>query len=120
VARSHSSIAWADTAPYNFVRDPEEAPVLHFRVRSGVFFRYAPSGEVNDPKSIAFDTYKGNRDVVDRIVFHPDGTLESPQDPGSKPPMRPGVTRRLVRLHQLQSGRLLPRHLSLGSRDGRP
>jgi Tfp pilus assembly protein FimT len=90
--RSHTSIAWADTAPYNFVRDPEETPVLRFQVRSSVYFRYSPSGEVNDAKSIAFDTYKGNRDLVDRVVFHPDGTLELPQDPDSKPPMRPGVT----------------------------
>jgi type II secretory pathway pseudopilin PulG len=94
--RSHASIAWADTVPYNFVRDPGEAPFLRFQVRSGVFFRYAPSGEVNDPKAVAFDTYRGNREIVDRVVFRPDGTLESPQDPDSKPPMRPGVTTRSV------------------------
>lgn len=94
--RSHSSIAWADAAPYNFVRDPEEAPFLRFRVRSGVFFRYEPSGEVNDAKAVSFDTYRGDRDIVDRVVFRPDGTVESPQDPDSKSPMRPAVTTRSV------------------------
>jgi type II secretory pathway pseudopilin PulG len=89
---THEAIAWADTAPYNFVRDPDEAPVLRFRIRSGVFFRYAPSGDrVNDAKSVSFDTYRGDPEIVDRLVFHPDGTLESPQDPDSKTPMRPGV-----------------------------
>jgi hypothetical protein len=90
--RTHEAIAWADTPPYNFVRDPEEAPLLRFRVRSGVFFRYAPSGETNDSKSVAFDKYRGDREIVDRVVFRPDGTLEPPQDPGSKEPMGPGVT----------------------------
>ena len=94
--RTHEAVAWADTAPYNFVRDPEEAPLLRSRIRSDVFFRYAPSGELNDPKSVSFDTYRGNREIVDRIVFHLDGTLESPEDPGSKRPMRPGVTTRSV------------------------
>jgi hypothetical protein len=89
---THEAIAWADTPPYNFVKDPEERPLLRFRVRSGVFFRYAPSGEVNDAKSVSFDKYRGDREIVDRIVFRPDGTLETPQDPGSKAPMRPGVT----------------------------
>jgi type II secretory pathway pseudopilin PulG len=90
--RTHQAVAWADAAPYNFVKDPGEAEILHLQIRSGVFFRYAPSGDrVNDPKSVSFDTYRGDREIVDRIVFHPDGTLEPPQDPNSKPPMRPGV-----------------------------
>jgi hypothetical protein len=90
--RTHQAVAWADAFPYNFVKDPGEAEILRLQIRSGVFFRYAPSGDrVNDSKSVSFDTYRGDREIVDRVVFHPDGTLESPQDPNSKPPMRPGV-----------------------------
>ncbi len=87
--KTRQAVAWGDVPPYNFVQDPGEATVLRFRVRSGVFFRYAPSGEVNGPNSVAFDTYRGDPEVTDRIVFHPDGTLEAPQDPNSKAPMRP-------------------------------
>jgi type II secretory pathway pseudopilin PulG len=94
--RTHEAVAWADTAPHNFVQDPGEAVALRFRIRSGVFFRYAPSGEVNDPKSVSFDTYRWDPEIVDRVVFHPDGTLELPQDPDSKAPMRPGAITRSV------------------------
>ena len=86
-------VGWGDSPPYNFVQDAGEATVMRFRIRSGVFFRYAPSGsEVNGPDSVAFDTYRGDPEIADRIVFHPDGTLEPPQDPNSKPPLRPGST----------------------------
>jgi type II secretory pathway pseudopilin PulG len=87
---TREAVAWADAAPLNFVRDPGEAVVLRFRIRSGVFFRYAPSGEVNDANSVSFDGYRGDREIVDRVVFHPDGTLELPQAPNSKAPARPG------------------------------
>ena len=94
---TRGAVAWADAVPYNYVQDPGEPTVLRFRVRSGVFFRYAPSGkEVNDPDSVSFDTYKGDPEIVDRVVFHPDGTLESPQAPNSKAPMRPGAITRSV------------------------
>ena len=69
-----------------------ERTLLRLRVRSGVFFRYAPSGDrVNGADSVAFDTYEGNPELVDRIVFRPDGTLVPPESPGSKPPLRPAV-----------------------------
>jgi hypothetical protein len=51
---------------------------------------------VNGPNAISFDGYKGNPNLADRIVFHPDGTLFVPQNPNSKPPRRPGkVTSRV-------------------------
>jgi Tfp pilus assembly protein FimT len=91
--KTRQVVAWADLPPYNFVQDDGETTVLRFRIRSGVFFRYAPSGsEVNGTDSVAFDTYRGDPQITDRIVFHPDGTLEPPQDPNSKAPMRPGST----------------------------
>jgi len=90
--KTRQVVAWGDLPPYNFVQDAGESTVLRSRIRSGVFFRYAPSGgEVNGPDSVAFDNYRGDPQITDRIVFHPDGTLESPQDPNSKPPMRPGA-----------------------------
>lgn len=85
-------VSWADAPPFNYVQDPGEPTVLRFRVRSGVFFRYAPSGrDVNDENSVSFDTYGGDRELVDRIVFRPDGTLEPPQAPNSKAPQRPAA-----------------------------
>jgi Tfp pilus assembly protein FimT len=91
--KARQVVAWGDRSPYNFVQDAGETTVLEFRIPSGVFFRYAPSGsEVNGPDSVAFDNYGGDPEITDRIVFHSDGTLEPPQDPNSKPPMRPGST----------------------------
>jgi Tfp pilus assembly protein FimT len=86
------ALAWTDDPPYNFIQDPGEATVLRFRVRSGVYFRYAPSGDaVNGAGSVAFDGYQGNPELVDRVVFRPDGTLIAPQDPNSKAPRRPSA-----------------------------
>src|SRR5512143_371851 len=87
------ALAWADEPPYNFVQDPGEATVLRFRLRSGVFLRYAPSGDrVDGPNAVAFDGYRGNPDLVDRVVFRPDGTLVAPEDRNSKAPRRAIVT----------------------------
>lgn len=84
--------AWPDDPPYNFVQDPGERTLLRFKLRSGVYFRYAPSGDqVNGPDAISFDGYQGNPDLVDRVVFRPDGTLFPPQGPNSKAPRRPGA-----------------------------
>ena len=83
--------AWTDSAPFNFQQDPEEPTILHQRLRQGVFFLSPNGDEVNGPDSVAFDTYAGNREIVDRVVFRPDGTLVNPQAPNSKPPMRPAA-----------------------------
>ena len=86
------ALAWADHPPFNFIQDPGEPTVLRFRMRSGVFFRYAPSGDrVNGQDSVAFDGYNGDPKLVDRIVFRLDGTLVPPQSPGSKTPLRPAA-----------------------------
>lgn len=90
--KTHLAVGWADAPPYNFLQDPGEPTIQKFQVPSSIFFRYAPSGgEVNDENSVAFDGYGGDRELVDRIVFHPDGTIEPPQDPNSKAPLRPGA-----------------------------
>ena len=90
---SRLGLAWADDPPYNFIQDPGEPTILRFRLRSGVFLRYAPSGDrVDGANAVAFDGYLGNADLVDRIVFRPDGTLVAPEDSNSKVPKRATVT----------------------------
>ena len=87
------ALAWADDPPDNFVQDPGEPTILRFRLRSEVFLRYAPSGDrVDGANAVAFDGYRGNPNLVDRIVFRPDGTLVAPEDPNSKAPRRATVT----------------------------
>jgi Tfp pilus assembly protein FimT len=86
------AVAWADDSPFNFIQDRGEPTLLTLRVRTGVYFRYAPSGEtVNGADAVAFDTYHGDPELADRVVFRPDGTLVPPESPGSKPPLRPAV-----------------------------
>lgn len=89
---SGQALAWADDPPYNFVQDPGEPTLLQFRVRSGVYFCYAPRGDdVRGAGSVAFDMYNGNAKIVDRVVFRADGTLLPPEAPTSKPPVRPAA-----------------------------
>jgi type II secretory pathway pseudopilin PulG len=94
---NHVATGWADRPPYNFLQDPEEKTLLQFRIRSGVYLRYSPGNDgVNGPNAVSFDGYEGNRELGDRIVFHPDGTLFPPQNANSKPPSRPAsVTARV-------------------------
>ena len=84
-------VAWTDAAPFNFVQDPGEPTVLHLRLPQGVFFQSPNGDEVNGPDSVAFDTYGGDPEIVDRVVFRPDGTLVIPQASNSKAPMRPAA-----------------------------
>lgn len=84
-------VAWTDAAPFNFVQDPGEPTVLHLRLRQGVFFQSPNGNEVNGPDSVAFDTYGGDPEIVDRVVFRPDGILVIPQASNSKAPMRPAA-----------------------------
>src|SRR5215470_7896902 len=84
--------AWIDDPPNNFLQDPGETTILAVRLRSGVFFRYAPSGDrVNGPDAVAFDTYRGDPRLVDRIVFTSDGALVAPESSWSKAPARPAA-----------------------------
>ena len=82
--------AWTDEAPYNFVQDPGEPTILHLKPRKGTIFR-TPGEEANGPNAVAFDEYLGDPELVDRIVFRPDGTLLPPQSANSKPPLRPAA-----------------------------
>ncbi len=82
-------VAWTDAPPCNFIQDPGEPTFLHLRLRTGVFFQAPDGDEVGGRNSVAFDTYSGDPEITDRIVFRPDGTLVAPQNPNSKTPMRP-------------------------------
>jgi Tfp pilus assembly protein FimT len=84
-------VAWAEAAPFNFVQDAGEPTVLHLRLRTGVFFQSPNDDDVNGGDAVAFDTYGGDTEIVDRLVFRPDGTLLSPQGANSRPPMRPAA-----------------------------
>jgi Tfp pilus assembly protein FimT len=84
-------VAWPDAAPLNFVQDPGEPTVLHLRLRLGVYFQSPNGDELNGSDSVAFDTYGGNPEIVDRVVFRPDGTLVIPQGSNSRAPMRPAA-----------------------------
>jgi prepilin-type N-terminal cleavage/methylation domain-containing protein len=81
--------SWADRIPYNFVRDPGEPILNQYMLPSFLVFRATPSGPVDGPATVAFDTYAGNAALVDRIVFQGDGTLVPPQDTNSIPPIKP-------------------------------
>ncbi len=83
-------LAWADVAPRNFVQDPGEPTILHVRLRERTVFR-APEEKVNGPGAVAFDEYRRDPELVDRVVFRPDGTLVPPEAVNSKPPLRPAA-----------------------------
>ncbi len=86
---SRLMVAWTDAPPYNFIQDPGEPTILHMRLRTGIFLQAPDGDEVGGRNAVAFDTYNGDPEIVDRIVFRPDGTLVAPQSPNSKTPMRP-------------------------------
>ncbi len=84
-------VAWTDANPLNFVQDPGEPTVLHLRLATGVFLQSLDGDEVNGPDSVAFDQYAGDPEIVDRVVFRPDGTLAPPQGANSRAPLRPAA-----------------------------
>ncbi len=85
------AVAWPEAAPANFVQDPGEPTILNLRLRSGVFLQSPDGDDVDGPDSVSFDTYGGDPEIVDRVVFRPDGTLLPPQSANSKAPMRPAA-----------------------------
>ena len=88
--RSRRIMTWADAPPFDFVRGPGERFIQNVPVPAAAFFRYAPSGaQVDDADAICFDTYAGDPELVDRIVFRGDGTIVPPQAANSVPPIRP-------------------------------
>ncbi len=82
-------VAWTDTPPYDFIQEPGEPTLLHLRLRAGTVLQAPGGDEVGGKDSVAFDMYDGDPELVDRIVFRPDGTLVAPQGPNSKTPTRP-------------------------------
>src|SRR5437773_880089 len=83
-------VSWADLPPYDLVQEPGEPTLRQLPLPPSLVFRYAPNGDaVDDADAVCFDGYNGDRDLVDRIVFQPDGTLLSPQAPNSRQPLRP-------------------------------
>jgi len=87
---NHRLESWADNLPYNFRRDTNEPIINQFVVPPIVVFRSAPSGQINGPDAVTFDEYNGDKSLVDRIVFRPDGTIAEPQGINGNPPQRPG------------------------------
>ncbi len=83
-------MSWADSPPYDLVQEPGEPTLQQLPLPPSLFFRYAPNGDaVDDADAVCFDGYNGDRDLVDRIVFQPDGTLLFPQALNSRQPLRP-------------------------------
>lgn len=82
---------WADTQPYDYLQDAGEGTLIEFAIPQNIYFRLAPAGALNGPNAVCFDGYLGNPALVDRIVFKPDGTLDPPQDPNCRAPLRPAA-----------------------------
>lgn len=82
---------WADSLPNNYVQDAGEPTLLSFVIPNDVYFQFAPNGVLNGPNSVAFDTYLGNPGLVNRVIFKGDGTLEPPQAPSNRRPLKAGT-----------------------------
>lgn len=82
---------WADSLPYNYVQDAGEPTLLSYVIPDNVDFQFAPNGALNDAAAVAFDTYLGNAALVDRVIFKGDGTLEPPQSPTDRRPLKAGT-----------------------------
>lgn len=84
-------MVWADTLPYNYQKDSGEATLIEYAIPPNVYFRFAPTGELNGPTAVCFDGYQGNAALVDRIVFKPDGALDPPETQACRGPQRPAL-----------------------------
>jgi len=80
--------AWPESSPANLVQDAGEPTVLAYSFPGFVAFR-GLSGPVDGPDAVAFDTYRGDPSLKDRIVFRADGSLLPPQAENSRLPGRP-------------------------------
>lgn len=81
---NHRVIAWIDKNA-NFIQDTDEPIRLQFVVPSVVVF-WAPFGAGGDQDGVVFDTYGGDRQTQNLIVFRPDGTIVDPQCLKCTPP----------------------------------
>ncbi|HEY6064970.1 MAG TPA: GspH/FimT family pseudopilin [Thermoanaerobaculia bacterium] len=81
--------AWAETSAANFVLDGSEK-VLSTQSLPALISIRSVAGPVDGPDGIAFDEYRGNPALVDRVVFGSNGGLVMPQAANSRPPGRPG------------------------------
>jgi prepilin-type N-terminal cleavage/methylation domain-containing protein len=80
---------WADNLPYNYVQDASEPTINSYSLPANIYFARPPSGTVDAPGSIAFDTYQGNAAFVNLIIFQGDGSLVPPEAASSNRPQRP-------------------------------
>jgi len=102
---AHRSIkAWADAEPNNYVQDANEPTLLEYAIPPTVYFRFAPSGDLNGPSAVCFDGYLGNPALVDRVVFKADGTLDPPQAPDCRGPQRPALSTATVPTGSINCG----------------
>jgi prepilin-type N-terminal cleavage/methylation domain-containing protein len=82
---------WADAEPHNYVQDPGEATLIEYAIPPTVYFRFAPTGELNGPSAVCFDGYLGNPALVDRVVFKPNGAIDPPEAADCRGPQRPAL-----------------------------
>jgi Tfp pilus assembly protein FimT len=82
--------SWAESGARNYEQDPGEKTISSYRIPDSVVFR-GLAGSVDGADAIAFDTYAGERDLTDRLVFRGDGSLLPPQAANSRVPGRPRV-----------------------------
>ena len=77
-------VAWVDTNG-NFVQDADEPTRVQFAVPAVVVFS-SPFGAGGDKDGVIFDTYGGNRETRNMIVFRPDGSVVEPECVKCNPP----------------------------------
>lgn len=82
--------SWAESGARNYEQDPGERTISSYRIPDSVVFR-GLAGSVDGADAVAFDTYAGERDLTDRLVFRGDGSLLPPQAANSRVPGRPRV-----------------------------
>ncbi len=80
---------WVDNNPPNFKQDPDELTTHQYVIPPDIVYRQPPSGPVNGPDTVGFDTFNGDKSLVDLIVFRCDGTLVQPESPNSVPALKP-------------------------------
>lgn len=81
--------SWVDSNG-NFRQDlPTERTTHQYVIPPDIVYRQPPSGPVNGPDTVGFDTYNGDKSLVDLIVFRCDGTLVQPESPNSVPALKP-------------------------------
>jgi Tfp pilus assembly protein FimT len=83
--RVHS---WVDDNG-NFAQDAAEPTRTQLQVPTIVAFAMPHNLKVDDRDAVSFDTYRGDKNLTDMIVFMPDGRAVPPQANNSNAPRKP-------------------------------